>query len=63
MKIDYISHAFPKSVAGFAAKFGQWSTKVGAGGKTCPWLAMSGSYGGKIDGFVFCLAVSKQFQS
>lgn len=46
-KADDIYHAFPKSVDGYATKFGQWSTKLGADGKPYQWLKMPGSYGGK----------------
>lgn len=52
-KADDIYHAFPKSVDGFATKFGQWSTKVGADGKTYQWLKMPGSYGGKTGTFEY----------
>ena len=46
-------HGFPKSVDGYAAKFGQWSTKVGADGKTYQWLKIQGGYGGKTGTFEF----------
>lgn len=46
-------HAFPKSVKGYATKFGQWSTKVGADGKLYQWLEMSGRYGGETSTFEF----------
>jgi len=46
-KADDIFHAFPKSVDGYATKFGEWSLQVGADGKTYQWLKMPGSYGGK----------------
>jgi hypothetical protein len=52
-KADDLYHGFPKSVDGFAAKFGEWSTKVGADGKTYQWLEMHGSYGGKTGTFEF----------
>jgi RHS repeat-associated protein len=52
-KADDIYHAFPKSVDGFATKFGQWSTKVGADGKTYQWLRMNGSFGGKTGTFEY----------
>jgi hypothetical protein len=52
-KVDDIFHAFPKSVDGFATKFGKWSTKVGADGKTYEWLEMPGSYGGKTGVFEY----------
>ena len=45
-KADDIFHAFPRSVDGYATKFGQWSTKLGADGKPYQWLKMPGSYGG-----------------
>ncbi len=48
-----IFHAFPKSVDGFATKFGKWSTKVGNDGKTYQWLELSGSYKGKSGTFEF----------
>ncbi|MCS6974163.1 MAG: hypothetical protein N2044_02450 [Cyclobacteriaceae bacterium] len=52
-KADYLFHGFPKSVDGFATKFRQWSTKVGADGKTYQWLKMNGSYGGKTSTFEY----------
>lgn len=52
-KADDIAHAFPKSVDAFAAKYGQWSTRVGSDGKTYQWLTMKGSYGGKKGTFEF----------
>ncbi len=52
-KGDDLFHGFPKSVDGYATKFGQWSTKVGADGKTYQWLNMQGSYGGKTGTFEF----------
>jgi RHS repeat-associated protein len=50
---DDIFHAFPQSVDGFATKFGQWSTKIGADEKAYQWLEMGGSYGGKTGTFEF----------
>ena len=52
-KADDLFHGFPKSVDGYATKFGQWSTKVGADGKSYQWLKMQGSYGGKTGTFEF----------
>lgn len=52
-KADDIYHAFPKSVDGFATKFGQWSTKLGADGKPYQWLKMEGSFGGKTGVFEY----------
>jgi len=52
-KADDLFHGFPKSLDGFATKFGQWSTKVGADGKTYQWLKMNGSYGGKTGTFEY----------
>ena len=52
-KADDIYHAFPKSVDGYATKFGQWSTRVGADGKVYLWLEMPGGYGGKIGTFEY----------
>ncbi len=52
-KADDIYHAFPKSVDGFATKFGQWSTKLGADGKPYQWLKMPGSYGDKTGVFEY----------
>jgi len=52
-KADDLFHGFPKSVDGFATKFGQWSTKLGADGKPYQWLKMPGSYGGKTGVFEF----------
>ena len=46
-------HAFPKSVDGFATKFGQFSTNLGIDGKSYQWLEMSGSYGGKTGTFEY----------
>ena len=46
-------HNFPKSVDGFAAKFGQYSTKIGSSGNSYQWLEMSGSYGGKTGTFEY----------
>lgn len=48
-----VQHAFPSSVDGFATKFGQWTTKTGADGKTYQWLEMRGSYGGKTGTFEY----------
>jgi RHS repeat-associated protein len=52
-KADDLFHGFPKSVDGFATKFGQWSTKLGADGKPYQWLKMPGSYGGKTGVFEY----------
>jgi len=52
-KADDLFHGFSKSVDGYATKFGQWSTKVGADGKSYQWLKMQGSYGGKTGTFEF----------
>ena len=52
-KADDIYHAFPKSVDGYATKFGQWSTRVGADGKVYQWLEMPGGYGGKFGTFEY----------
>ncbi len=52
-KADDLFHGFPKSVDGFATKYGQWSTKLGADGKPYQWLKMSGSYGGKTGVFEY----------
>jgi hypothetical protein len=52
-KADDILHGFPKSVDGYATKFGQWSTKVGADGKVYQWLEVPGSYGGKTGVFEY----------
>jgi hypothetical protein len=52
-KADDIYHAFPKSIDGYAAEFGQWSTKVGADGKVYQWLEMPGNYGGKTGTFEY----------
>lgn len=46
-------HSFPKSVDGFAAKYGQWTTKVGANGQTYQWLKIQGSFGGKTGTFEY----------
>ncbi|PGH39589.1 MAG: hypothetical protein CRN43_08135 [Candidatus Nephrothrix sp. EaCA] len=45
--------AFQKSVDGFVAKYGQWSTKLGADGKPYQWLKIPGSYGGKTGVFEY----------
>jgi RHS repeat-associated protein len=52
-KADDLFHGFPKSVDAFAAKYGQWSTKLGADGKPYQWLKLSGSYGGKTGIFEY----------
>ena len=52
-KADDIVHSFPKSVDGYATKFGQWSIKIGADGKVYQWLEMPGSYGGKTGVFEY----------
>jgi RHS repeat-associated protein len=52
-KADDMFHAFPKSVDGFATKFGKWTTQVGSDGKTYQWLKMPGSYGGKTGVFEY----------
>ena len=46
-------HSFSKSVDGYAAKFGQYTTKVGGDGKVYQWLKMAGSYGGKSGTFEY----------
>jgi hypothetical protein len=51
--VDDILHGFPKSIDGYATKFGQWSIKVGADGKVYQWLEMPGSYGGKTGTFEY----------
>ena len=56
-KTDDIFHAFPKSVDGYATKFGQWSTKVGGDGKSYQWLKMPGDYGGKTGVFEYSKGV------
>ncbi|MDD2637040.1 MAG: hypothetical protein PHW82_16220 [Bacteroidales bacterium] len=50
---DDIFHGFPKSIDGYAAKYGQYSTKIGLDGKPYQWLEMSGSYGGKTGTFEY----------
>ncbi len=52
-KANDIYHAFPKSVEGYATKFGKWSTKIGADGKLYQWLEVPGSYAGKTGTFEF----------
>jgi|GEM_PF-6692655 len=52
-RADDLFHGFPKSVDGYATKFGQWSTKLGADGKPYQWLKMPGSYGGKTGVFEY----------
>lgn len=52
-KADDILHGFPKSVDGYAIKFGQWSIKVGVDGKVYRWLKMPGGYGGKTGTFEY----------
>ncbi|MBX3464684.1 MAG: hypothetical protein KF830_16060 [Planctomycetes bacterium] len=52
-KTDDFLHAFPKSVDGFATKYGQWTTRKGADGQAYQWLEMRGSYGGKTGTFEF----------
>ncbi|MTK52135.1 RHS repeat-associated core domain-containing protein [Paludibacter sp.] len=46
-------HSFPQSVDGFATKYGQWSTKIGADGNAYQWLEMNGSYGNKTGTFEY----------
>ena len=53
IEVNDVFHNFPKSVDGYATKFGQWSTKVGADGKVYQWLKMPGSYGGKTGTFEY----------
>ena len=52
-KTDDLFHGFPKSVDGYATKYGQLSTLIGADGKVYQWLKKDGSYGGKIGTFEF----------
>ena len=52
-KADDLFHGFPKSVDGFATKYGQRSTKIGGNGKAYQWLKMEGSYGGKTGIFEY----------
>lgn len=52
-KTDDLYHAFPKSVDGFATKFGKWTTQRGADGKTYQWLRMKGNYRGKTGTFEY----------
>ena len=52
-KVDDIAHSFPKSIDGYAAKYGNWSTKVGGDGKAYQWLKVKGSYGGKTGTFEY----------
>jgi hypothetical protein len=52
-KGDDIYHAFPTSVDVFATKYGRWSSKVGADGKSYQWLEMGGSYGGRTGTFEY----------
>lgn len=52
-KTDDILHAFPKSVDGFANKFGQWTSKIGADGKPYQWLKLEGGFGGKTGTFEY----------
>ena len=58
IKADDFVYSFPISVDGFATKFGQWSTKIGANGRAYQWLAMGGSYGGKTGTFEFIKVAS-----
>jgi len=50
---DDIYHAFPQSVDGFATIFGNWSSRIGADGKTYYWLELRGSYAGKTGIFEY----------
>ncbi len=52
-KVDDLFHGFPKSIDGFATKYGQWTTKLGGDGKVYHWLKMKGSYGGKTGVFEY----------
>lgn len=48
-----IVHSFPKSVDGYANKYGQRTINVGKDGKTYQWLKLNGSYRGKIGTFEY----------
>ena len=50
-KADDLYHAFPKSVDGFATRYGQSTIKIGGDDKTYQMLRMQGSYGGKTGTF------------
>ena len=52
-KVGDIYHAFPKSVDGFATKFGKVITRVGGDGKSYQVLEMQGSYSGKSGVFEY----------
>ena len=52
-RADDLFHAFPSSVDRFAAKFGNWSTKIGGDGKVYQWLKVEGSFGGKTGVFEY----------
>lgn len=48
-----IVHSFPKSVDGYANKYGQRTINVGKDGKTYQWLKLNGSYRGKTGTFEY----------
>jgi hypothetical protein len=52
-RVKDLQHAFPKSVDGYATKFGKWSTKIGGDGSIYQWLKMPGNYGGKTGVFEY----------
>ncbi|MCE6988167.1 RHS repeat-associated core domain-containing protein [Dyadobacter sp. CY323] len=52
-KIDDVQHAFPRSVDGFAAKYGNLVSQTGGDGKIYQKLSISGSYKGKVGIFEY----------
>ncbi len=52
-KVNDMHHAFPKSVDGYATKYGRFETKIGKDGKPYEWLEMRGSYGNKDGTFEY----------
>lgn len=52
-KTSDLYHAFPKSVDGFANKFGKISTKIDGDGKIYQILEIPGSYRGKMGIFEY----------
>ena len=48
-----IVHSFPRSVDGYANKFGKQTIRTGGNGKSYIWLEMRGSYRGKMGTFEY----------
>lgn len=52
-KTDDLYHAFPKSVDGYAIKFGKSFSRGGADGNVYQWLRLEGTWGGKAGYFEY----------